>query len=41
MVAVQVPILAGFAINLLGLYFGKTLDQAGSFDIQTENAMAY
>jgi hypothetical protein len=29
-----VPVLAGFAANLLGLYFGKTLDLAGSYDIQ-------
>ena len=35
--------MAGFAINLLGLFFGKTLDQAGSYDIQTpaEGALVY
>lgn len=37
---VQIPILAGFAVNLLGLYFDKNLDVAGSYDL-TEGALSY
>lgn len=37
---VQIPILAGFAVNLLGLYFDKNLEVAGSYDL-TEGALSY
>ena len=36
----QVPVLAGFAVTLLALYFDKNLDVAGSYDL-TEGTFAY
>ena len=39
-ILVQIPILAGFAVNLLGLYFDKNLEVAGSYDL-TEGALSY